>query len=330
MKRGGAWLLGAALLGAAGVAAAGVKQDEALETARKAYERSEYDKAVAVLKEAAAKEPDNGEIQLLLTQSYYEIPDLDNAVASGERAIAIDPKNSKYHEWLGKAYGEKASHAGIFSALSWARKTHREFETAVELDERNYSARQALIEFDCSAPGIAGGGEDKARPHIEKLAEMDAAEGHYAAGNCRRQKKDYAAADEQFALALESHPKSAALIYDIGDYAMKRGQAERLITVANEGEKADPEDPRGKFYRALGLFLKGGSAEEAEHLLREYIKRAPRRDGYPPAWLGNEWLGRLYESEGKKERAAEEYREELRLNPKSKNAREGLKRVEKN
>src|SRR6266699_720160 len=122
----------------------------------------------------------------------------------------------------GRAYGEKADHASWFSAISLAKKTRKEFETAVQLDARNFSARQALIEFDCSAPGLVGGGEDKAVRQIEQLAEMDAAEGHYAAGNCRRQKKEFAAADEEFTKALESNPKSAELIYDIGDYAIKR------------------------------------------------------------------------------------------------------------
>jgi len=87
-------------------------------------------------------------------------------VVSAEKAVSLDPQKSLYHEWLGKTYGEKAGHAGMFSALSLAKKARKEFERAVELDERIFSAYQALIEFDCSAPGIAGGGEDKARPEI--------------------------------------------------------------------------------------------------------------------------------------------------------------------
>src|SRR5438034_4283054 len=81
--------------------------------------------------------------------------------------------------------------------------------------------------------------------------ELDAAEGYYAAGNCKRQKKDFAGADEEFTKSLESRPKSAELIYDIGDYAMKRAQPERLFSVAEAGERASPNDPRGKFYRGV-------------------------------------------------------------------------------
>jgi tetratricopeptide (TPR) repeat protein len=322
-------LAGMFLLACAG-AAAKIKQDDPLEAGRHAYDSSEYAKAVQILQGAAAKEPQNAEIQLLLAKSFYEMQDHDAAIASAEKAVALDPKNSTYHEWLGRAYGDKAEHSGMFSALSLAKKTHKEFEEAVKLDERNFSAQQALIEFDCSAPGMAGGGEDKARPLIERLSTMDAAEGHYAAGNCRRQKKDFTVADAEFTKALDSKPKSPDLIYDIGDYAMKRGEAERLIAVAEAGERVAPSDPRGKFYRAVGLILRREKTGEAERLLREYLKNAPTRTGYPRLSVTHEWLGKSFEEQNQRKAAENEYQEAVKLDPKNKAAREGLKRTAKN
>ncbi len=283
-----------------------------------------------MLQAAAAKEPSNGDIQLLLAKSYLELQEHDAAIHSAEKAVALDPQSSLYHEWLGRAYGEKADHAGWFSAISLAKKTRKEFQTAVELDNRNFSARQALIEFDCSAPGMVGGGEDKAQPHIKELMEMDAAEGHYAAGNCRRQKKDFAVADAEFAKALENRPKSPELIYDIGDYAAKRGQAERLFAVAEAAERATPNDPRAKFYRAVGLVLQKEKPEEAENLLREYAKRAPKRMGFPSPAAAHAWLGRLYESKDDLASAKEEFENALRLDPRNKIAQEELKKLNKN
>ncbi|MGC2526717.1 MAG: tetratricopeptide repeat protein [Candidatus Acidiferrum sp.] len=330
-KQARLWVLLATLLaGMTSICAATVKQSGDLEAGRRAYETSDYTKAVQELQAAAAREPQNGEIELLLTKSFLELGEHDAAIASAERAVAIDPQNSVYHEWLGKAYGEKASHASMFSALGLARKTHREFETAVELDERNYSARQDLIEFDCTAPGIVGGGEDKAKPEIEKLKAMDASEWHYAEGNCERQKKNLGGADAEFQLALESHPKSAGLIYDIGDYEVKRDQAERLLEVAEIGKQVAPSDPRGMFYRAVGLILKNEKPEEAKRLLREYLQKAPKRTGYPKYATTHEWLGRLYEKQGEMESAEKEYEAALQLEPKDKSARDALKRLRKN
>jgi len=302
---------------------------DAIDSARQAYEISDYPKAVQLLQEAAAKDPKNPEIFLLLTKSYGEMQQHEQAIASAEKAVALDPQNSVYHEWLGRAYGEKAEHAGPFSGLSLARKTRREFDTAVHLDEKNYSARQALIEFDCSAPGIVGGGEEKAVPHIARLSELDASEGHYAAGNCRRQKKDFAAADAEFAKSLASHPQSANLIYDIGDYAMKHGQPDRLVAVANAGEQIAPKDPRGKFYRAVALILQKDNSPQPEMLLGQYLKTAPNRNGYPRPHEAHEWLGRYYENQNKPQLAITEYENALKSDPKSRVASDALKRLKK-
>jgi tetratricopeptide (TPR) repeat protein len=320
-----------AVLGLASTAmAANVKQEPGLvDAGRRAYEASDYAKAILALQAAAAKEPRNGDVQLLLAKSYLELQEHDPAIRSAEKAVAIDPQNSIYHEWLGRAYGEKADHTSWFSAISLAKKTRKEFETAVQLDGKNYSARQALVEFDCSAPGLVGGGEEKALPQIKQLAEMDAAEGHYAAGNCRRQKKDFAIADEEFRKALESEPKSAELIFDVGDYAIKRSQPERLLVVADMGERVAPGDPRAKFYRGVALVLKKENPEEAERLLSEYAKKAPTRSGYPRPAAAHAWLGRLLEDHNRLEEAAKEFGSALKLDPKNKMAQEALKRLKK-
>lgn len=325
MKR----MLAALCLAHGAMAGTTVQQEASLEAGRRAFEASEYPKAIQVLQAAAAKEPQNGEVQLLLAKSYLELEEHDPAIKSAERAVAIDPQNSIYHEWLGRAYGEKADHAGWFSAISFAKKTRKEFETAVKLDTKNFSARQVLIEFDCSAPGMVGGGEEKALPQIRQLADMDAAEGHFAAGNCRRQKKDFASADEEFTRALESHPTSKDLIYDIGDYAAKRGQPDRLEAVADAGERVAPTDPRAKFYRSVALILKKTNLGEAEELLREYAKKAPVRSGYPRPATAHAWLGRLFEEQNRIEEAEKEFVEARKLDPKNKLALEGLKRLKK-
>ena len=317
-------------LASTAIAATKVKQDASLDEARKAYEASDYAKAILILQEAAAKEPKNGDVQLLLAKSYLELQEHDAAIHSAEKAVALDPQNSVYHEWLGRAFGEKADHIGWPpTRMSLAKKTGKEFETAVELDKKNFSARQVLIEFDCSAPGFLGGGEEKAQAHIKELMALDSAEGHYAAGNCRRQKKDFTTTDEEFTKALESRPKSAELIYDIGDYALRHEQAERLMAVADVGERAAPNDPRTKFYHGVGLVLQKEKPEEAERLLQEYSRRAPKRSGYPSPAAAHAWLGRLYENRDDTENAKKEFENALRLDPKNKMAQEELKRLKK-
>src|SRR3984893_4883064 len=302
--------------------------DVGLEAGRQAYELSDYEKAVKVLQDAVAKNPRNGEVLLLLAKSHFELRQFDAAIASAERAVAVAPGNSVYHEWLGRSLGEKASKSSWFSALSLARKAQQEFETAVRLNPRNFSAVQALIEFDCAAPGIAGGGEDKALPKIEQLAAMDEPEGNYAAGNSRGQKKDSPAADVEFDKALVN-AKSPELIFDIGDYALKRNQPGRLLAVVAAGQMVSPGDARTKFYRAAALILQKQKPDEAESLLREYLSIAPRRTGFPRPALAHNWLGRLFENQNNRDAAAREYAATLHADPKDKTAQEALRRLGK-
>jgi tetratricopeptide (TPR) repeat protein len=300
-----------------------------LEEGRLAYANSQYARAVDLLQSAAQQDPQNAEIYFLLTKSHFEMDHFDLAIQSAERAVAISPRNSVYHEWLGRAFGEKANHASIFSAMSLARKTHKEFEIAVQLDERNFSAQQALVEFYCSAPGIVGGGDDKAVRQIARLEALDVSEYHYARGNCRRQKKDFASADAEFTLALDSDPRSPDLVFDIGDYALKTSQPERLLAVAEAGNKVAPADPRADFYRAAAYILRRERFAEARDILHGYLGHAPVRTGYPKPALVHEWLGRSFEAQGDTASARQEYQSALQADPKSRAAHEALKRLDK-
>jgi len=302
-------------------------QDPPMDAAKQSYEMGDYNKAIEILKSAATKEPNNGAIQLLLTRAYLESNQIENAVNSAEKAVAIDPKNSFYHQWLGEAYGAKADHASMLSAYSWARKTQKEFEAAVQLNERNFDGAQDLIEYDCTAPSIVGGGEDKAQPLIQKLMSLDAAEGHFGAGVCKAVKKDYTGADAEYAKALESKPKTADRIYDIGDYFLQRGQGDKLLDVATAGEALAPKDARGMYYRGVGLVLKGEQNAEAEKELRAYLAAGPFRSTYPNPWDVHYWLGRLNAAQKNTAGARSEYQQALKLNPKYKKAQDALKQL---
>ena len=301
----------------------------AMDSAKQAFAKGDYNQAIEILKKAAAGDVNNGDIYVLLTRSYLEINQYDAAVNAGEKAVSINPQNSEYHRWLGEAYGAKADHASAFSAFSLARKTQKEFETAVQLDAHNFDAMQDLIEYDCTAPGVVGGGDDKAQALIEKLMAMDAAEGHYAKGICRAQKKDFAGADTEYASALQSGPKTANRLFDIGDYFVQRKNAAQLLQVADQSEKQWPQDPRAKFYRGVAYVLQAQKLPEAEQLLGEYLKTAPMNSSYPRPWAAHYWLGQLQEARKNTAGARGEYEAALKLNGKYKPAQEALQQLGK-
>jgi tetratricopeptide (TPR) repeat protein len=296
---------------------AGARASDGLEAGKQAYEASEYPKAAQLLSAAAAEEPQKPEILLLLTKTDLELQQWDAAIKSAEKAVTLEPKNSVYHEWLGHAYGEKAEHSSFISALGFAKKTRREFQMAVELDGNNFAVRQSLIEYDCTAPAMAGGGEDKAQPEIAEITKLDAAEGQYAEGNCRRQKKDFAAADAQFRKALAGGLKSPERVFDIGDYGTRHEEDALLVSVANLGAKIAPGDPRIGFYRGVAGILEKQDDAGTEKLLRDYLSSAPVRSGYPRPAAAHYWLGRFYENAGNALGAREEYAKAVKEEPKN-------------
>lgn len=88
---------------------------------------------------------------------------LDEAYKLAEQCVAAHPKESICHEALGNVLGTKALNAGIFSAMGYAGKIRDAFRTAVDLDPANVSARFSLQQYYLAAPGIVGGGVDKAQ-----------------------------------------------------------------------------------------------------------------------------------------------------------------------
>ncbi len=215
----------------------------------------------------------------------------------------------------------------MFSAFPLARKTQKEFQTAVQLDERNFDAVQNLIEYDCTAPSVVGGGEDKAQPLIQKLLALDASQGHFAAGKCRLQKKNVAAAEAEFVKALHSKPKSLDIIQEMAAYFANRGAADRVLEAADAALAAAPDDPRVPFFRAVGWILKAIKLPESEKILRNLTHTVPWRPSYPGLWSVHYWLGQLYEKQQNTAAARVEYETALKLNAKYKKAQDALKHL---
>jgi len=75
--------------------------------------------------------------------------------------------------------------------------------------------------------------------------------------------------------------------------------------------------------------LSGSEPVRAEEYLKSYLASTPERSDWPPHAAAREWLGRLYESQGKRAEAAEQYRAALQLEPGRKEAMARLQKLEK-
>ena len=307
---------------------AGTEQDP-LAGAQHDYNDGDYNRAVDTLTNAIAKSPNDATLHFLLGQCYYELGEFARASASLESAVQLSPKQSEYHDWLGKSYGRRAETSVFLSAMSWARKTHKEFEIAVQFDPTNFEAQRDLIRYEMNAPGIVGGGDDKALKHIEEVEKINSLQGLLARGEFFATKRRLGEGDAVFAKILESNSDRIGIYLEAADYYRDRQNGDKMGKAVADAQRIDPNDRRLKFYKGTLLVLKGKSPAEAESLLKSYLATVPDHSELPPHSAAREWLGKLYESQERFSEATQEYRASLDLDPHNKEVEEALKRVEK-
>jgi tetratricopeptide (TPR) repeat protein len=300
-----------------------------LADAQRDYNAGRYNRAVDLLNGAIANDPNDAPLHFLLGQGYYQLREYLRAAASLERAVQLSPKESAYHDWLGRSYGRRAEETVFLSAMSWARKTHHEFETAVSLDPHNFEAQRDLIRFEVNAPGVVGGGDDKAMKHIADLEKIDPIQGQLARGEFFATKKRIPEADAVFGKLLALDADKAGVFFEVSDYYRDRPDAEKMAEAIDKAEHIDPEDRRLKFYKGVLLVMQKKGPSEAEVLLKTYIATVPDNSDLPTHAAAREWLGKLYESLGRFSEATAQYRLSLSLDPHNKEVEEALKRVEK-
>jgi tetratricopeptide (TPR) repeat protein len=261
----------------------------------------------------------------LLCRAHFELGAWDAGMPACEKAIALAPNNGLYHLWLGRVYGEKADRAGFLSAAGLAKKVRNEFERAVALAPNSWQARTDLAEFYLEAPGIVGGGKDKARAQAELLAPLNPAMAHWVKGRIAEKNKDVVAAEQEYRAAIEaSHGGARAWLNLAGFYRhMNRFQE---MEQALRTLESSPLDHPGALVDGASILLRSGrDYPMAVRLLRRYFASSTVEEA--PVFKAHCLLGEVFEKQGNRAAAAEEYRTALAMAHTYRPAQEGLKRV---
>jgi tetratricopeptide (TPR) repeat protein len=298
----------------------------ALQSARNQYKAGNYSAAIAALLPLASQSGASGDIYDLLGRCYYELRDYDNAAANGEKAIAANPTNSSFHDWLGREYGGKADRDHSFSA---AKSVKKEFEAAVNLDPSNIDARRDLEEYDLDAPWIVGGDKSEALMQVEAIAAIDPIQGHLARAEYDQNQKKHDEAQDEYRQVVNAKSATVAEVLDAAAFFEHENMLADLDAAVRSAAKIAADDPRVSFHRAVQGILSNADLPGAERDLKSYLANTPDRSDWPSHAAAREWLGRLYELEGKNQDAAEQYRAALQLDPGRKEARQRLQKLSK-
>jgi tetratricopeptide (TPR) repeat protein len=284
------------------------------------------DEAIESLQQKIASNPTDAAAHNLLCRAYFQLEEWDHAISSCERAIAIDPRNSLYHLWLGRAFGEKADKAGFLSAAGLAKKVRTEFERAVELDPKSWEARTDLAEFYVEAPGIVGGGKDKAQSQADALASLKPAMQHYIQGRiAEKNNKDNLTAEREYKAAIESSQGGAHAWLNLALFYRHTNRLEEMDKAIHTMETRPMDRPESLMDGASILFRTNRQLPFAIELLKRYLKSPVEAE---PVFKAHYLLGQILEKQGDRKAAVEEYRAALAQAHTFKHAEEALRRLD--
>ncbi len=261
----------------------------------------------------------------LLCRAHFELGAWDAGIPACEKAVALAPDNGLYHLWLGRIYGEKADHAGFLSAAGLAKKVRTEFERAVELSPDNWEARTDLAEFYLEAPGIVGGGKDKALAQAEHIAPLNPAMAHWVKARLAERNKDTAAAEREYRAAIESSHNGARAWLNLAGFYRHTDRLDDMQTALRTMDSS-PLDHPAALVDAAGILIRTNRDPAlAIRFLRRYLASSTVEEA--PAFKAHSMLGELLEKNGDRAAAAGEYRAALALAHTYRPAQDGLKRV---
>lgn len=242
-----------------------------------------------------------------------------------ERAVKLDGRNAAYHHWLGRAYSREALRAGKLRQMKLAGRIRDEFKQAVALDPNHLEARFDLLQYYVVAPGIMGGSEGKAREQAAEIRRRNAFRGHLAYGAIAEDAKDNAAAEREYAAAVAEYPDSLIGFYTLGAFYTRRKQYDRAFDLC-ERLVRERQDPVAQYYLGRIASISGEQLDRGAEALRGYLAHRPK-DTDPSLASAHYRLGMIYEKQGKRDLAKQEYATTVQLDPKQSEAKDALKRL---
>jgi tetratricopeptide (TPR) repeat protein len=296
------------------------------ETAPELIANGRVDDAITALHGQIDAAPNDALAQNLLCRAYFTLGQWDRGISACEKAVSLAPDNSQYHLWLGRVYGEKADKAGVFAAAKLAGKVRDQFEAAVKLNPNSVDARSDLAEFYLEAPGIVGGGRDKAEQQASSLASLDPARADWINARIAEKKKDFTRAEREYRAAIEASHGGASAWLNLGLFYRHRERWDEMEQALWHVRSARLDRPDALVDAAEILIHAQRSLPEAIELLRAYLNSNSKVE-QAPVFKVHYLLGTASEKLGDKQNAAAEYRTALSFAKDFQPARQALERV---
>ena len=250
----------------------------------------------------------------------------DEAVTSFERAVALEPTSSLYHLWLGHAYSRQLRTAGFLRQPFIGRRSGEAYHMAVKLDPTSIDAAEGRLDFLLGAPGIVGGGVDKARAEAARIATLDAYRGGMAEARIAEHEKAWPKAEQRYRSLMAEYPDRTAAVDALMTILQNAKRFDEAFKIVDDRLARLPDESAGLYNLGRLSAVSGQHLARGEAALRRFLGMT----GADPARQSNAHyrLGMIKERMGDRPAAATEYRAALDLYPRHEPAAAALKKVQ--
>ena len=307
--------------------------------------------------------PHNALAAYYRSQIALNLPDqAADALADAQTSVSLEPNNPDFQCNLAQSAGARAQNAGTFERIKLLRIIHAASDKGLQLDPKNITCLQLMMNLYQYAPSLLGGDKKKAIETANRILSIDQVKGNLALAGLADDNKQPAAADayrvkaavsagdtfhahiqlgRQYLRAKDfTHAESearTALAQRPGNFmpylllAQALGGQDKwaaVETILTDGKRAVPDNLSPFYGVARDLLVQNKELPRAERYLREYLAATPELGQYPlPAahWR----LGLVLEKQNRKPEALRELQEAVREDPKLEAAKKDLDRLSK-
>ena len=249
----------------------------------------------------------------------------DEAVSAFERAVALEPTSSLYHLWLGHAYSRQLSSAGFLRVPFIARRSGAAYEMAVKLDPTSLDAAEGRMEFLLGAPGIVGGGVDKARAEAARIRTLDAYRGRMAEARIAEHEKAWPTAERLYRSLIADYPDRTAAVESLVTMLQNARRFDEAFKIVDDRLARLPDESSSLYTLGRLSAVSGQHLARGEAAMRRFLALTT---GDPVQKSNAHYrLGMIKEQMGDAAAAATEYRAALDLYPRHEPAAAALKKI---
>ena len=300
-------------------------QSNGLEPGIAHYNARRWSDARAFFAGAAKAQPRSHEAAYWLGKALMAENKAGDAEDWFDKAAQLDPRSSEYHLWLARAIGVQAQNANVVKQPFLARRIKAAVDKSIALGPDNIDAREMRWQFYSFAPGIMGGGDDKARAEAAEIMRRNRYRGQLIVLSAARRSKDQTGVEPAFKTLVADFPDSIGPVSSYSSWMVDKARTAEAFALIDAFQKRRPSDPVALYQVGRLAAVTGEQLNRGEAALWKYLTSAPPPSVSVPTLSNAHFrIGNIQEKRGDKAAARAEYELAIKLDGRNEAAKRAL------